>query len=77
MVVENSPRPQKPVEIAIYALRAIREVERPPKDPGLPPKAVSVEPCGGKGYFTRRCGSDDGGIAGVEGCRIKTPLPVE
>ena len=39
--------------------------------PPGPPGAILAP---GKIYSTRRGGADDGGMAGVEGCRIKTPL---
>ena len=43
------------------------EVQNGP--PG-PPGAILAP---GKSYSTSRAGADDGGMAGVEGCRIKTP----
>ena len=71
--VENCPESHKPVEISdLRAQGASKiwgslEVQNGP--PG-PPGAILAP---GKSYSTIRGGADDGGMAGVEGKRIKTP----
>ena len=73
MVVENPPDSHKPVEIGDLGSQGDSkiwgslEVQNGP--PG-PPRAILAP---GKSYSTRRGGADDGGMAGVEGCRIRTP----
>ena len=73
MDVENSLESHKPVEIGDLSSQGDSkiwgslEVQNGP--PG-PPGAILAP---GKSYSTSRAGADDGGMAGVEGCRIKTP----
>ena len=73
MDVENSLESHKPVEIGDLSSQGDSkiwgslEVQNGP--PG-PPGAILAP---GKSYSTIRAGADDEGMAGVEGCRIRTP----
>ena len=75
--VENSAESHKPVEIGdLRAQGASRSREGGRLQTGqLRPSGAILAP--GKGYSTRRGGSDDGAMAGAEGCRIRTPGAAE
>ena len=73
MLVEKSRDSHKPVEIGDLGSQGDwknREPKRVQSGPPGPPAAILAPR---KSYSTRRGGADDGGMAGVEGCRIKTP----
>ena len=57
-------------------LLAILVVERPRGVQTGPPRLPGAILAPGKSYSPRRVGLDDGGMAGVEGCRMRTPLAV-
>ena len=76
MLVENSRDSHKPVEIDDLRAHGDSRSGKVGRVQNGPQRLSGVILAPGKGYSTRRGGSDDGAMVGTDGKRIRMPVAV-